>query len=607
MATLILSLTEASQSPDRRLVLQETEFFQDREVLKDSESFSISAGRFEERPKIFDSGGAIICCYGEPRTVSGSPMGEAQLHALFAAGDPRWESLDSSFLVLQVSEDRRRAKVVTDRFNSRPAFFFQSTKFLVVSTEFRSCSAFAVSQSESEIDPSAILEFLWFRRLFGDVTYNTHVQLAAAASEHTFTPSGKVSRGYWRYQHEPDRQNVINQNLNKVLADSIRSGIETELSRPKNHGLLLSGGLDSRLMLAVGGQRYQCITNAPENNNEVQVARRLAAEVNSPHVFLPRPVDYLGTVFDGALESSNGMTVYYECQFLGYHEILRSMVDNVQMGLFYDIFFCGHYMPKAQPSFFGRNALFFRKMPIDYDNFLDNFFRKISYRQKQTQLDSVFEIDVVEALMPKVFERLQSVYEEGFSTGLRAEGLWEYMHLSNLGRHYSMLMAKSLRPFIDVRLPALTNENYSLALAMPPEAKRNWGSYLAVLNSLANGTGLMNEINANTNIAARYGLYRQSLIKLTRGLRKQIGLWAGPVSPSYRDRSWPLVNQSILENPIIRETIEEVINDSKLIRLKLLKRSAVEDLFHATNKGKKDHSIFLNQLVTLEKGALDVV
>ena len=178
--------------------------------------------------------------------------------------------------------------------------------------------------------------------------------------------------------------------------------------------------------------------------------------------------------------------------------------------------------------------------------------------------------------------------------------LWEYCHLTNLGRHYSTLMASSLLPYLRVWAPALNNRSYDMAFSLPPKSKVNWNAYLKALERL--DKSLMKQPNSNTNIRADYSLHTQTAVKLLRGLYNILRPGRFITSPVYGDRSWPSVSESITKNTVIREKLQETISQGAIFDSRLLKREAVSKLYELTTNNQVDHSIFLNQLLTLEYG-----
>jgi len=175
--------------------------------------------------------------------------------------------------------------------------------------------------------------------------------------------------------------------------------------------------------------------------------------------------------------------------------------------------------------------------------------------------------------------------------------LWEYLHLSDFGRHYSMLMASSLRSKIDTRIPALENQLYQLAFSMSPALKLNWSVYIQALTSIA--PDLMKVRNANTNIRASRSLHAQSIIRGARKIARGIGFSGLRGTPSYWDRSWPLVRDDF-KCHVIESKIQEMLDTGVLPDLPFVRKNGLRQIIREHNSGQKDHAILLGQLLTLE-------
>jgi len=602
MALIKFSLVE--QVSGERDAARPSAAFQDKAVLMNEGGVDISIEKHQEHPSVFQIRGSIVAIYGTPNFAITHEAKKAIAKELVVRPDQTCERLDSSFLIVIAHRAAPRSvEIISDRFNSRLGFMFVSERTVIVSTSLVAAIAEATKLTTCTPDWQSVFQFLWFRRVFGNRTHCSEITTTSPGCRIMIRESQITQTQFWRYSHEG--RDAPFKKMVDAVAQSTQEGIERTLSNSQVNGLMLSGGLDSRLMLAVGGDRYLGITNAPSENQEVAIARQLATIAGAEHVWIPRPKTYLGGIFEQAVAASDALTVYYECQFLGYGEQLGQLCGSVSLGLFYDIFFCGHYLPKYQPKVLGRNMLFFRPAKIPDENFSKYFVENVSYRQKQTNLISVLDPDFTRDQRKKMDEEIAKIHAEASSCGLPSgEATWEYTHLVNLGRHYSMLMAKSIRGHIDVHLPALTNDNFDLALCLSPRHKRNWELYLAVLKKLDKSGALMEVKNANTSIPAKFGLKTQSLIKLAKGVTKKVNLYSGIVSPAFSDRSWPEVRSSIADNAGVRSAIEQAIEEGVLVCQNIVHKKTVQELYSRTIRGQEDHSIFLSQLISLEKSVL---
>ena len=542
----------------------------------------------------------LIVILGTP-VVNGEVVREqSQISGLLERVTRQPSTIDSVFSIFIYSLNTRTLQVVTDRFGWIVCFWAEDASGTFFSTSLRDVLSLKQFQGSVRINDEAFFEFLWFRRLFRHHSFIQGIETLPYGSCLTFTRGNENRRiSYWSplCQIDDDRSD---EEFAERIARSISSGVEMLLKGKEYPGLMLSGGLDSRALLAVGRERYLSITNTPVENNELRIAEKLAACVGSSHHYIARPPDYLSDIFLDACRASRGATLYYECQFLGYQSELGQLVKEIHLGLFLDIFFCGHYMPKYHPSILGRHALFFLPQKIRDDNLARMFVETVSYRQKQTQLKSMINATPYQEHYEGLIHRVELLLEEGRKHGLHGVQLWEYCHLTNLGRHYSSLMASSLMSKFRIGVPALNNASYDLAFHLPAGKKMNWHVYLAALEKL--DPALMAIPNSNTNNRANLSLLQQTGIKVAKGVINRFIGGKYITSPVYNDRSWPAVVESLTKNPKIEKKLLDTLKNGRVFENGMLDRKAAMQAYRSTVAGTEDHSIFLNQLLTLEYG-----
>lgn len=560
---------------------------------------------YEEVPLIRESSQFFTAIYGTP-FYRNKRLSEIKNFSLFtkiisnSIGE-----IDSSFLIICLDKTIDKLTICTDRFGSRVFFYSIMKDFVAFSTAIHHIYRLLRNHKTLQVDKEAIFEFLWFRRLFGEKTYLKEIQILPAASVCSFEKGLLIGfERYW-FPNPSNRSEKTTHQWAESLESSITRGVELAIEDEQRHLLMLSGGLDSRALLSVGANRYISVTNTPTVNQEYRIARETANLVHSKHHHIIRPKTYLENILEDAVLLSNGMTLYYECQFLGYQKKLAELGDDVQMGLFLDVFFCGHYMPKHHQRIGNRTSVYFVLDKIKKNGFEQYFLENISYRQKFTDLSKAIRPTTFRSGYDSILHQIRQITSQGQDYGFSDIELWEYLHLNNIGRHYSMLMAHSLRHTIDVRLPALTNENYDIAFSLPPLNKYNWSTYIDALKRIH--PEIMNITNSNTNNPAKHGLHRQTYSKILKGLVNVVRPNSFSLSPNMSDRSWPLVRDSLTESSLITEHLNKMLESGRILDLQIIDRSKIKELFRLTQSGKEDHSVFLNQLLTIEKGLLALV
>ena len=596
MATIVFGRREEI---DRRVSLTKVRK-SSRTLLRESNCV-INSSLDEETPIVRQTHRGVFLVFGTPYFMDRAltELSDDKIHRVI---NEDYTKLDSSFLIFWIQEEGRKFSIISDRYGSIGVFWFHSEKLVFFSTEFRHALLAFKNRVPVNIDKSAILEFLWFRRLFGTKTYVEGISWLSAGSKIDWElGSIPIETQYWHPSSSRESHSKLD--WADLLANSASKSVEMALQIKGSHGLMLSGGLDSRGLLGFGRDRYVTFTNAPRENTETRVAARLASLAQAKNEFISRPDHYLDIVFNQAMELSNGMTQFYECQFVGYANRICDTVDNIHIGLFWDVFFCGHYMPKHLRKVLGKPLLHFTTDQIDDTEFIEQFMNSVSYRLKSTNLSSVVRQSEYRENLHLMKERLSNIVSAGQEAGFEGVRLWEYMHLTNVGRHYSMLMARSLRPFLTVCVPALTNLNYELAFNLPPMYKTNWSVYQAMLKQTA--PDLMEIINSNTHISAKRDLRTQSVIKCMRGLSNLAIRGQFNVSPDSSDRSWLPVRETLIRSELAKEKIKRMIKAGRIMEIGLLDTDSVRHAYQATMSGSSDHSVFISQLLTLEHGFLD--
>jgi asparagine synthase (glutamine-hydrolysing) len=505
--------------------------------------------------------------------------------------------LDCGFLLIFHDRRRGRLTIVNDRTASLPFFYHVAPGQFIASSSFKRLFDARGSIASPGFDALTVVEFLHLRRVFGTRTYDRDIAFLPYASILTVSANNATEhRRYWRITAE---KSPLNRNkLAERLAETLRQSMQTYMSDNRQFGLLLSGGLDARALLAAARQLPVCITTTPRPNNELAVAAELAAICGAEHVYVPRPEHLLDKALPTSVALSGGMTIFSEVQFLGYGPDITPKANTIFMGLLLDIMFCGHYLPKSLVSAGGRSGWHFHlhKLPSD---FAGRFLDTVSYRLKTSDPLRLFRRDKHETIRKRLLERLHQEIAEGYQLGLREYDLWEFMHLHNLARHYSLLMAQSVRTFAACRLPAITNDLVDLCWAMHAEDKANWAVYQMAITKL--NPKLMQVRNANTNIRAGLPLWQQSAIKFARAFSSKIFGVDLRRSPSWWDRSWPEPRQSIDANPSIQARVLNLGKSNTLAEVGLFDLESIAQVISEHFAGGQDHTVLLGELLTIEE------
>ncbi len=554
----------------------------------------ISAGKQLPVPRIYRLEGKIIVIHGHP-IIRGRRDDGAVLDVFQRSEDYSSfaNELDGSFLILVHEPANVSMVVINDRFAAFALYFWSLGDRMVASVSFRDVLLHARAHGGGAIDSDNVLTFLYLRRLLGEGTLAKDIRYLRSAAVLSASLKGVRVKPYWQpdFQSTPPRGKA----LVEQLAEGLQSTVTSHMSDNRRYGLMLSGGLDSRALLAAAQIAPECFTTGLTRNEEFHVAAEAAYLVGAKHHFLQRSL----AIYDNRLDEATGlagMQVFNEAQFLGYGEQVTPLADVVMVGLGLDIFFGGLYLPKLPASFARREALHHQLLPLP-DDLASFYLGNIKYRLKTSDPMSVITPEFRRTAQQMLRAQVEAVMSRGMALGARSYALWEYMHLHNLSRHYSFPMLSSVRTFAECRAPALSNQLFDLAISMDVRDKLNGTHYQRAIARL--NPRLMALRNANTNLPAGWSLRKQTWAKVALFGLSSIGLTQKLRSPSWQERSWPSPCVQLEASPRLMEKVRSLSDCNILAATKVIDLEGVKSVVTEHMAGIHDHAVLLNLLMTL--------
>ena len=558
----------------------------------------LEAENLHPAPRVLSAGECRLILLGDP-IADGRRDDAAVLAAFEAAGDLESfaRALNGSFLVFVYRPDDASLAILNDRFASLALFHDLADGCLSASLSFKQLLDRRRAAGRARIAPEAVYQFLALRRMLGEATWDPEVRYLPSASVLRFDgkqPEPAIAR-YWQPDYEV--QAPRGPKLVDALADGLKQALALALSDERRFALFLSGGLDSRALLAAAPRALPCVTTALHRNNEVAVAEAVAASAGASFRFVERPAELHEARLDDAAFLTGGMQVYSETQFLGYGPTLAESGDCFLLGLGLDIFFGGLYLPKTPVTLFDRPALHHRLLPLSGD-LAGDYLGGVKYRLRSSDPLAIVRPDRRAAMTDALRAAVEGCLARGRALGAEGYDLWEYMHLHNLSRHYSFPMMSSVRTYAECRSPALENDLFDLAIALTAEQKLDGTAYQDAIAKL--NPALMAVRNANTNLPAAWSLRRQTAAKAMAMLGNRLFGTVYPQSPGWQERSWPSPQAALAAQPGLLARARSLPGSAALASLDLFEPAALSAMLAAHEAGRHDHAVLINLLLTIE-------
>ena len=474
--------------------------------------------------------------------------------------------LNGQFCIYWLDKRGNRFYAFTDRTASYPVFYFVEGKSVTCSLAY---SDIWLRDVDLDINPEAFYELFTLRRLLGTHTFDRRTRyLPSSAQLEVDLSNGaaKVKRTHtpnFRKREKNFRRQVLD------LSDLIVQAVGRRLSDGKKAGLLLSGGLDSRVPLAVRKDTFSCFTLGYKKNNEFQVASEVAALDGHSHRFLPLPDDLYDTLYPEAVLACDGMRDFHSAAFQTVaSEIRTSGVEVLFSGFALDYLLGDNYLPRTPVRFLGRDTLAYRCRPWGED--LARFFLEtISWRYKSSPVEELFRSGDV---LSNIHDSLQREIEVFRDWSERPEDQYLMLTLDNLSRHSMFVESILVRPFVEDRTPGLDNDLIDYAHGIPLKHRLNYKLYHAALKKI--DPKYLEVRTANSNYKAGLGPGVATLSLYKNRLRRKLGLSATfPPGPS--DRTWGDPKALVDRNPNVRRELSAARSFLMWDILPMLDREAI--------------------------------
>ena len=265
---------------------------------------------------------------------------ELALHLYEQEGEAAFGALRGSYAIVLYALPVRRLLIVTDRFFSRPIFYCRWGEALAFSSRFNALMTCGALDG-GRLDMTGVMQFFTFQHAQYESTFYQEAKAMLPASVLDFEAGRLTQRRYWRLRYDPEPGSAGD--FAERLTEGLRAAARRMTCDAPRKGVMLSGGVDSRLVAAAADRRMAAYTVGEWENRELKTARRVAQAKGLRHVILLRPPDHYARILDDAVELAGGMARFDECQFLGLLDPVRPECDVLFIEDLMDALFKGHY------------------------------------------------------------------------------------------------------------------------------------------------------------------------------------------------------------------------------------------------------------------------
>lgn len=404
----------------------------------------------------------------EGYTFGGRSQAELLLHGFEFKGMEFFSQLHGSFAAAIWDSPKRQLVLVNDRFGLKPLYYAQGPGRFLIASEIM--PLLVDPQVPRHLNLRAVAQFFTYGQMLGDDTLLETVQLLPAAGWLTYDAREDRVRldNYWRPQTRLLPPSTSRAEALDRLDEAFKIAVERQTAGPGQLGLSLSGGLDSRTILAAMGERGAMITAVSvgvEGSIDHRAAKHLAAIAGCRY-----HACFLDTQFLSQFEKHMRRMVHLtDGHYLSQCIVMPTLPVYRELGI--EVLLRGHagellHMEKAYSFSLDRQAWAIHD-EVTLEEWL---FRHLQTYMLDRVSGPLFAPPYQAHVEGLARDSLRSCLRESAAIEPPLQRIW-HLFLSQRLRRETTLSMRKFGSLVETRLPYLDNELIDLLLSIPPEWK----------------------------------------------------------------------------------------------------------------------------------------
>ncbi len=384
------------------------------------------------------------------------------------------KNLNGSFVIIIYNLKENELLITNDRYGLRPHYYAVNNGKLLFAPEVK-----AILKDETikkELNDATVADFFGFAEIWGNKTFFKGIEVLPPASIMKFKNEKISIKQYWDFDYNPDYAKSEDMFLEE-LVESFRKAVEIRMKDKYRYAISLSGGLDSRSIIAAIEERKKkdtlAFTFGPFDCDEIKIAKLVSKRSGIEIKTIEITPDMIINNAKSEVFYSDGMN-YIGTSFIPTtHKFVKNdNRDIVIDGFEFDVILGGSYLNEKIVKTRNKDELLqlllsYNRLKlfsdIEFRNlFNDNYYRKI----KDYPLLSI----------EKEFKAINEVHPGN---------QFDHFYLQNHGRRWILGSHILMRTCIENTVPTYDNALIDIILKIPPEFRLNHGIYRKFLKKLS--------------------------------------------------------------------------------------------------------------------------
>jgi asparagine synthase (glutamine-hydrolysing) len=506
---------------------------------------------------------------------------EFVLHLYEEFGEEFASQLNGAFVVAIWDTRAHKLEVVNDRFGLQALFYRQAGERLLFAGH--TAALLADATYSPQVDGIALAEFFSFEHVLGDRTLLAEVKLLPPGSILTFEGGQLSIRAYYDFQFVEEQQNHNEAWYVERWGYLMRQAVERRMRGDGPRGVQLSGGLDSRTVLAMIDRRHyplHTFTFGIPGCNDARFAREVAAKRNTPHHFLELKPDYLRRLAEEGVRLTNGLKSCVHMHVLGtLHETAKTV----------NVLYTGSLGDSIMGSNVQRHLLAFHNPSV----LTPMLFERYNSCFRAEAHPKLFSDEFYAQVKGGVFEEFSQALIE--SRARLSDNRRAYYSIRQNDRRWVLEGQNLLRSRLVVRTPFYDNELVDFMLSVPPGLRCD--SYLYMRGFIQTAPDVAKVPYEKTGLPL-VPCMRDLSIRAGRQARwwlQQVGLkWISPLQER------PFADYDLWLRTVLRDWVEDILLDGRTLDRGYVRPDYVRTLVGRHMRGEGNFARQLGVLLAFE-------
>jgi len=254
-------------------------------------------------------------------------------------------NLNGAYFVMLWNPESHRLMCVNDRYGLYPMYWAMNGERFCLSDRVL-CSVLA-GAAEGRWDVSGAAQLLTIDDYVGETTLVDGVRVYPQATVLEKTPERVDWTRYWEYDFTPRETDRDVEDLADELGGRFEEAVRRQCKPGRPIGVTLSGGLDSRLIVAAASNAdipVQTFTWGKPGCYDRQFAKDVAVTFGTDHHDCEYEYQQFADRFDEGSRIAEGLVNYFDCHMLAHLHRLDGAADLILNGYAGDVILGGSFL-----------------------------------------------------------------------------------------------------------------------------------------------------------------------------------------------------------------------------------------------------------------------